>query len=189
MEQQTALLFLADGFEIIEALTVVDLCRRAEVPIKTVSITGKQDVKSSHGVIVTADQLYEEADFNGASMLILPGGMPGTKNLEAYEPLMARLDEWNGAEKNIAAICAAPSIFAHRGYLKGKDACSYPSFEEHLADGGARVNQNEVTVSGHMIMARGMGCAIPFGLAIVERLADRKTAQKIKVGIVYEQRA
>lgn len=189
MEKQTALLFLADGFEVIEALTVVDLCRRADVSIKTVSITGKNEVTSSHGIVVTADQLYEEADFSAASMLILPGGMPGTKNQEAFEPLMARLDEWNEAGKNIAAICAAPSIFAHRGYLKGKDACSYPSFEEHLADGGARVNQNEVTVSGHMIMARGMGCAIPFGLAIVERLADQETAEKIKIGIVYEQRA
>ncbi|MDE7238367.1 MAG: DJ-1 family protein, partial [Lachnospiraceae bacterium] len=73
-------------------------------------------------------------------------------------------------------------------YLKGNYACYYPTFEEHLAEGGARVNHNEVTVSGHMIMARGMGCAIPFGLAIVERLADSQTAQKIKVGIVYEQR-
>lgn len=189
MGKQTALLFLADGFEIIEALTVVDLLRRADVPVKTVSIMGKKEVTSSHNVTVTADQLYEEADFSAASMLILPGGMPGTKNLEAYELLMTRLDEWNEAGRDIAAICAAPSIFAHRGYLKGKDACSYPTFEEHLADGGARVNHNEVTVSGHMIMARGMGCAIPFGLAIVERLADSQTAQKIKVGIVYEQRA
>lgn len=187
--EQTAFLFLADGFEVIEALTVVDLLRRAEIPVRTVSITGKKEVTSSHRVTVAADILYEEVDFNAASMLILPGGMPGTKNLETYEPLMARLDEWNGAGKNIAAICAAPSIFAHRGYLKGKDACSYPSFEEHLAAGGASVNQKEVTVSGHMIMARGMGCAIPFGLAIIERLTDRPTAERIKTGIVYEQRA
>lgn len=186
---QTAYLFLADGFEVIEALTVVDLLRRADIPVRTVSITGKKEVTSSHSVTVMADILYSEADFDTASMLILPGGMPGTKNLEAYEPLMARLDEWNGAGKNIAAICAAPSIFAHRGYLKGKDACSYPSFEEHLAAGGANVNRNEVTVCGHMIMARGMGCAIPFGLAIVERLLDRQTAERMKEGIVYEQRA
>lgn len=186
---QTAYLFLADGFEVIEALTVVDLLRRADIPVRTVSITGKKEVTSSHSVTVTADILYSEADFDTASMLILPGGMPGTKNLEEYEPLMTRLDEWNGAGKNIAAICAAPSIFAHRGYLKGKDACSYPSFEEHLAAGGAIVNRNEVTVCGHMITARGMGCAIPFGLAIVERLLDRQTAERMKEGIVYEQRA
>lgn len=188
MEPKTALLFLADGFEVIEALTVVDLCRRAEIPIQTVSIMGKKEVTSSHNIVVAADILYEEADFDSASMLILPGGKLGTEHLEAYGPLMARLDEWNEAEKSIAAICAAPSIFAHRGYLTGVDACSYPSFEEHLAAGGARVNQNEVTVSGHRIMARGMGCSIPFGLAVVERLADRETAEKIKVGIVYEQR-
>ena len=186
---QTADLFLADGFEMIEALTVVDLLRRADIPARTVSIMGKKEVTSSHSVTVMADILYDEADFDAASMLILPGGSQGTINLEAYAPLMARLDEWNEAGKRIAAICAAPSIFAHRGYLKGKDACSYPSFEEHLAAGGANVNQNEVTVSGHMIMARGMGCSIPFGLAIVTCLKDRETAERIKKGIVYEQRS
>ncbi len=182
-----ALIFLAEGFEVIEALTVVDICRRAGVAIATVSVTGKREVTSSHGVTVTADCLYNEADFDQASMLILPGGMPGTKNLEAYEPLMKRLDEWNSEGKYISAICAAPSIFAHRGYLKDKDACSFPSFEEHLAAGGARVNQNEATVCGHLITARGMGCAIPFGLAIAERLADRETALKVGEAIVYRQ--
>ncbi|MCM1539546.1 MAG: DJ-1/PfpI family protein [bacterium] len=189
METKTVFLFLADGFEMIEALTVVDLCRRAGIPIGTVSIMGKKEVKSSHNVVVTADLLYEEVDFASASMLILPGGKLGTEHLEAYEPLMERLDAWNEAGKDIAAICAAPSIFAHRGYLKGKDACSYPSFEEHLTAGGARVSQNEVTVSGHIIMARGMGCSIPFGLAIVEHFAGKETAEKIKTSIVYEQRA
>ena len=181
--------FFGEGYEEIEALTVVDILRRASIPVKMVSITEKREVAGSHQITVRMDCILSEVDFDKVEMIVLPGGMPGTKNLEAYEPLMARLDEWNGAGKNIAAICAAPSIFAHRGYLKGKDACSYPSFEEHLAAGGANVNRNEVTVCGHMIMARGMGCAIPFGLAIVERLLDRQTAERIKTGIVYEQRA
>lgn len=183
-----ALIFLADGFEVIEALTVVDICRRAKVAIDMVSVTGKKEVVSSHQVIVTADCLYEEADFEGASMLILPGGMPGTRNLEAYEPLMARLDEWNEKGKWLAAICAAPSIFAHRGYLRDRDACSYPGFEDQLREGGARVNQNEVTVSGHLITARGMGCAVAFGLAVAERLADAKTAAEVAAAIVYTRR-
>ena len=88
---QTAYLFLADGFEMIEALTVVDLLRRADIPARTVSIMGKKEVTSSHSVTVMADILYDEADFDAASMLILPGGSQGTINLEAYAPLMARL--------------------------------------------------------------------------------------------------
>jgi len=185
---QKAVLFLAEGFEVIEALTVVDLCRRAGIEIETVSVTGKKEVESSHKITVTADKLWGEVDFAEVSMMILPGGMPGTLNLEAHEPLMAQLDEFHAAGRYISAICAAPSIFAHRGYLKGKAACSFPSFEEHLAAGGAIVNQNEVTVADHMIMSRGMGCAIPFGLAIVERLAGAQMAAEVRDKIIYEQR-
>lgn len=185
---QKAVLFLAEGFEVIEALTVVDLCRRAGIEIDTVSVTGKKEVESSHKIIVTADKLWGEVDFAEVSMMILPGGMPGTLNLEAHEPLMEHLDAFHVEGRYISAICAAPSIFAHRGYLKGKAACSFPSFEEHLAAGGAIVNQNEVTVADHMIMSRGMGCAIPFGLAIVERLAGAQMAAEVRNKIIYEQR-
>lgn len=183
-----ATLFLAEGFEIIEALTVVDLCRRAGIDIETVSITGKKEVESSHKITVMADALLENINFDQVSMMILPGGMPGTKNLEACEELMEQLDAFNDSERYISAICAAPSIFAHRGYLKGRPACSFPAFEEHLAEGGAVVNRNEVTVTGHMIMSRGMGCAIPFGLAIVERLAGSEKAAEVREKIIYEQR-
>ena len=187
MEKRVAI-FLAEGFEIIEALTVVDVCRRAGVSIDTVSITTDKQVTSSHKITVIADKTFDEVDFEEVSMIVLPGGMPGTQNLEAYEPLMERLDQFHALERPISAICAAPSIFAHRGYLEGKDACSFPSFESHLAQGGARVNKNEVTVTDHMIMARGMGCAIPLGLAIVECLCGKETSLQIKEKIVYEQR-
>lgn len=185
---QKAVLFLAEGFEEIEALTVVDLCRRAGAEIETASITGKKEVESSHKITVMSDILLEDVDFSNVSMMILPGGMPGTRNLEACEPLMAQLDAFYEQGRYISAICAAPSIFAHRGYLKGRPACSFPSFESHLAEGGAVVNRNEVTVTDHMIMSRGMGCAIPFGLAIVERLAGAQKATEVREKIVYEQR-
>lgn len=187
MEKKVAL-FLAQGFEIIEALTVVDLCRRAGIVIDTVSITEDKQVESSHQITVLADKTFQEVDFSQVSMLVLPGGMPGTLNLENYAPLMEQLDEFYAQGRLISAICAAPSIFAHRGYLKGKDACSFPSYESHLTEAGACVNQNEVTVTDHMIMARGMGCAIPFGLAIVEKLCGKETAMDIKEKIIYEQR-
>lgn len=185
---QKAALFLADGFEVIEALTVVDLCRRAGIRIETVSITGKKEVESSHKVTVIADTLLENVDFEQVSMMILPGGMPGTLNLEACGELMEQLDAFYRSGRYISAICAAPSIFAHRGYLKDKPACSFPSLEGDLAKGGAVVNRNEVTVTGHMIMSRGMGCAIPFGLAIVERLAGSEKAAEVREKIIYEQR-
>lgn len=182
------LLFLAEGFEIIEAFAVVDLCRRAGLNIQTVSISGDRTVLSSHKVPVVADMLLAGADFDEADMLILPGGMPGTLHLEECKPLMDKLDEFYAQGRYISAICAAPSIFAHRGYLKNRPACSFPSFEKDLAAGGAIVNQNEVTVCDHLTMARGMGCAIPFGLAIVERFCGEETAKQLKATIVYEQR-
>lgn len=187
--EKKAVIFLAEGFEVIEALTVVDVCRRAQIEIETVSITAQKQVESSHKVTVLADKSLDEIDFSEVSMMILPGGMPGTLNLEACTPLMEKLDEFHAAGRFISAICAAPSIFAHRGYLKGRPACSFPSFESHLAQGGAVVNQNEVTVTDHIIMSRGMGCAIPFGLAIVERLAGREKAQDVREKIIYEQRS
>lgn len=183
-----AVIFLADGFEEIEALAVVDLCRRAEIEIDMVSIMEEHKVVSSHKIPVIADKMFSEIDFDDVSMLILPGGKAGTERLEAYAPLMEQLDAFYKEGRFISAICAAPSIFAHRGYLKGKKACSYPTFESHLTEGGALVSHDEVTVTDHMIMSRGMGCSIPFGLAIVERLVSKEKAMEIKKTIVYEQR-
>ncbi|MCH5275662.1 MAG: DJ-1/PfpI family protein [Lachnospiraceae bacterium] len=177
------LVFLAEGFEEIEALTVVDLCRRAGIQTDTVAVSGQKTVTSSHGIPVLADVLFEEADFDNADMLVLPGGMPGTKNLEACAPLMEQLDAFYKAGKYVSAICAAPSIFGHRGYLKGRNACSYPSFEKELE--GAKVSQAPVEVSEHVTTSRGMGTAIPFGLAIVERFCGKEKAQELAKAIVY----
>lgn len=177
------LVFLAEGFEEIEALTVVDLCRRAGIGVDTVAISEQKTVTGSHGIPVVADVLFKETDFAGADMLVLPGGMPGTKNLEACEPLMERLDAFYKAGKCISAICAAPSIFGHRGYLQNRNACSYPTFEKELS--GAKVSQESVEVSEHVTTSRGMGTAISFGLAIVERFCGKEKAQELAKAIVY----
>lgn len=175
--------FLADGVEEIEALTVVDLCRRAGVELTTVSITGKQEVTSSHKVTVLADELLEQVDFDEVDMIVLPGGMPGTLNLEGCEPLMEQVDKFNAAGRYLSAICAAPSIFGHKGFLKGRKACSFPDFESHLE--GAEVTKEPVAVSDHIITSRGMGTAIEFGLAIVARMKGQECADTIASKIVY----
>lgn len=176
--------FFGTGYEEIEALTVVDLLRRAEIDTEMVSITGERVVESSHGVAVKMDRLLEEVNFEQADMLVLPGGMPGTTNLEACEPLMEQVDAFYKADKYIAAICAAPSILGHRGMLKGKKACSFPAFESHLE--GAEVTKAPAQVAGHIITGRGMGCAIDFGLTIVEELQGKEQAESLAQKVVYE---
>lgn len=176
-------IFFGTGFEEIEALTVVDLCRRAGLDIDMVSITGQMQVTGSHNITVAMDKTYDQVDFDDVDMIILPGGMPGTKNLEAYEPLMEQLDAFMEAGKCISAICAAPSIFGHRGYLKGKKACSYPAFESHLE--GAEVLDVPAVVCENITTGRGMGAAIDFGLAIVERYKGEEEADALAKAIVF----
>lgn len=176
-------IFFATGYEEIEALTVVDLLRRTGIDTEMVSVTGETEVTSSHGIRVKMDKLFEEIDFAQVDMIVLPGGMPGTKNLEAHQNLMKQLDAFYKAGKDIAAICAAPSILGHRGMLQGKRACAYPEYASHLL--GALVTQNSTETDGNIITGRGMGCAIDFGLAIVERLKGKGEAEKLAEKIVY----
>lgn len=176
--------FLAEGFEEIEALTVVDLCRRAGIETLMVSVMGSRAVTGSHKITVSADVLLRELDFDTMDMLVLPGGMPGTKNLEACGLLMEKLDAFYQAGRYISAICAAPSIFGHRGYLKGRNACSYPGFESELT--GALISEKQVEVSEHVTTSRGLGTAIPFALAIVERFCGSTKAAKLSEGVIYQ---
>ena len=176
--------FFGTGYEEIEALTVVDLLRRVGIEVETVSITGEENVESSHGISVKMDKLLADVDFDEVDMIVLPGGMPGTKNLEACEPLMKQLDAFYQAGKGISAICAAPSILGHRGMLKGKKACSFPTFESHLE--GAEVTENPAETVDNIITGRGMGCAIDFGLAIVEKLQGKEQAAALAEKIVYK---
>ncbi|MGN0167316.1 MAG: DJ-1 family glyoxalase III [Acetatifactor sp.] len=176
-------IFFAEGFEEIEALTVVDICRRCGLDIDMVSITEEKVVKGSHGIEVKADKSFSEMDFDAYDMLILPGGMPGTKNLEAHEGLMAQIDAFYETGKHIGAICAAPSIFGHRGILKGRRACCYPSFESHLA--GAQVTAGPVEISDSVVTSRGMGTAIDFGLAIAGIFCGEERAEELAKSIVY----
>ncbi len=177
-------IFLAEGFEEIEALTVVDLLRRAGIEIATVSITGKKQVTGSHNVPVIADTTIEELDFEDQDMLILPGGA-GYPLLEKCDALKEKVLAFDKEEKSISAICGAPTVLAHWGILEGKKACSFPGVQDDLA--GAVVLQDEVVVDGHITTSRGMGTSIPFGLAIVERFQGKEAADKLAKRIVYRQ--
>lgn len=178
-------MFFGAGYEEVEALAVIDILRRAGVDVCMVSITGERKVTSSHKVTVEMDCLLEEVDFDQTKMILLPGGMPGTKNLEACEPLMKQVDRFYERKKAIGAICAAPSILGHRGMLKGRNACCYPSFESHLE--GAQVSKNPCEISDFIITARGMGCAVDFGLAVLRFLRGQEEADKVAEAIVYSR--
>ncbi len=176
-------IFFAKGYEEIEALAVVDICRRCGLTIDMVSVTEELQVEGAHGIMVGMDKTFSKVDFNEYDMLVLPGGGEGTRNLEAHQALMAQVDAFYAAGKYIAAICAAPSILGHRGILKGQRACCYPSFESHLE--GAKVTAGPVEVSDNVITSRGMGTAIDFGLAISKVFVGEDKAVEMAKTIIY----
>lgn len=176
--------FLADGFEEIEGLTVVDILRRAGVEVTMMSVTGNVSIKGSHGIGVEADSLFDKNAAAEADMLVLPGGMPGTLTLQEHEELKELLKAFDEQKKSIAAICAAPSILGGLGMLQGKKACAYPSFEEKLE--GADVQQVPVVTDGNITTGRGMGAAITFALRLTEILCGEEKAEEVRKSIVYQ---
>lgn len=177
-------LFLADGFEEIEALTVVDLLRRADQEVITVSIKEGKSIMGAHQIEVIADVLYGECDYTDADLLVLPGGGEGTANLESYKPLCDMVVEFVDAGRKVAAICAAPRILAGLGLLEGKRATSYPSVMECLK--GAQVSTDSVVVDGCIITSRGLGTAIDFSLELIAQLAGTEKALEIADSVVYK---
>ncbi|NBJ93024.1 DJ-1 family glyoxalase III [Parablautia muri] len=175
--------FFGTGFEEIEALTVVDILRRQGIDTKMVSIMGDKTVIGSHEIPVITDELLEDVNFNEVDMLVLPGGLGGTKNLEACEALMKQVDVFVAAGKAVGAICAAPTILGHRGHLKGKKAICYPGMEDQLE--GATVTCEPAVQDGNIITGRGMGCSIAFGLALLAHLTDSKASAAMAEKIVY----
>lgn len=176
-------LFMADGFEEVEGLTVVDILRRAGVEIQTVSIMKRRNVISSHQVEIMADLVFEEMK-EEAEMLILPGGIPGTPNLKAHEGLDALIQECAEKDVYLAAICAAPTVYGAKGLLQGKKATCYPGMESELL--GAEVSHAPVVRDGNFITSRGLGTAIDFGLELAGILKGKETAASIAQKIVYE---
>ena len=180
-------IFLANGFEEVEALTVSDLLFRAGIPTALISVQEEPLAVSSHDLTVITDTTIREADLGAFDMLILPGGMPGTANLEACVPLQEALKAFSAAGKEVAAICAAPTILAHMGLLAGRKATCYPSLREDLIAGGAQALEDSVVTDGSFITSRGVGTAIDFALAIITALRGAEAAAAIAGSIVYSK--
>lgn len=177
-------IYLAEGFEEIEAITVVDVLRRAEIDARMISITGSKNVKGAHGITVSADEVFENADNLGADMIVLPGGMPGTRYLGEHEGLKKVIMDFSGKNKFIAAICAAPSVLGKLGLLDRKSAVCYPGFEDQLR--GCEVMDKTVVQDGNIITSKGPGTAIYFALKLTELLKDSAVAGELKEGMIVQ---
>ena len=178
--------FLADGFEEIEALTVVDIARRAGIDTTVVSINDDEAVTGAHNILVKADTVFDKVDWSKCDMIVLPGGGPGTVNLRNHDELMKKVDEFNAAGKEIAAICAAPAkILGDKGLLKGKKAICFPGLED-LMEGATRVECGAIT-DGNIITGCAMGTAIDFALEIVKSISGEDKAAEMAKQIVYRK--
>lgn len=177
-------LFLATGFEDIEAIAPVDILRRAGQCVETVSITGDRVVTSAHGVGFVADRLLEDIHFEDAELLILPGGMPGASNLDACEPLRQGILRHHAAGRRLAAICAAPLVYGHLGLLDGVRATCYPGFEGELH--GAVCTSALVEQDGQFITAKGPGAAMEFGYRLASLFVGN-AVNDLRRGMIYAE--
>lgn len=177
-------IFLAEGFEEVEALTVVDLLRRADIKIDMVSIGDSLKVRGRSGIEVTADVLWKDSNADTADMLILPGGMPGVTYLGQHKGLTDLIMEYAAGGKLLAAICAAPTVFGQLGILEGKNATCYPGLEGKLTGAVIRTDEKVIT-DGNITTSRGVGTAIDFALRLISILADEEISKKVARGIVY----
>ncbi len=177
---KTSYIFLSDSFEEIEALAVVDILRRAEIPIETISMNKTLEVHSSHGVTILADKLFDKSLCSEAQLLILPGG---STKLNEYDELKELLLAHNGVGGSIAAICAAPMVLGGIGLLEGKRATCYVGFEQYLT--GAILADEPVVIDGNIITANGPASSLKFAYAIVESLRGKEVAEQIQQQMLY----
>ena len=177
--------FLADGFEDVEALIPIDVLRRGGADVTTVSVSDLPLVRSAHGVNIEADIMFEQADFADADLLLLPGGMPGASNLYEHEGLCQAVLAQNAEGRRIAAICAAPAVvLGQLGVLNGHCATCYPSFEQMLE--GAQYTADLVTVSDNITTAEGPAAAFPFAYELLAQLVSPAVAEQVAEGMRYK---
>ena len=177
-----AIVFLANGFEEMEALGTVDILRRGGIEVTTVSITDNPVVTGAHNVPVTTDTTLGKADLAGSDALVMPGGMPGAANLNDSEPVKEALLQQYREGKIVAAICAAPMVLGGLGLLKGRNATCYPGFEPKLI--GANVTGEAVEVSDNVITGKGPGLVMNFALALVAAIKSEAVAEEVAAGLL-----
>lgn len=175
---------LAEGFEEIEAISIIDVLRRAGFDVDVVSVTGNLEVNGSHGIKVIADVVFEEVDYDPVDMIVLPGGMPGSNNLNNHGGLKKQILSFHEKGKPLGAICAAPLVFGDLGILKGTAATCYPGFENRLT--GAETTGNAVEQSGTIVTGKGAGVAIHFALKIVEMLKGKELAKELGAKMIVK---
>lgn len=176
---------LAEGFEEIEAISIIDVLRRADFEVTIVSVIDDLVITGSHSIKVTADKLFEEVDYSAIDMIVLPGGMPGAANLKAHSGLREQILNFSDSKKALGAICAAPMVLGNLGLLKNKNATCYPGFEDELH--GAIITGNNVEAVDNIITGKGAGVAIEFALKIVEMYKGEKAATKLAKKMIVEQ--
>jgi len=176
-------IFLAEGFEETEAITIVDLLRRASIDVTIVSVTGTILVKGSHSISILTDALFEEIDFSHAELLILPGGMPGSTHLADHKGLNDLLQHHNKKNKFIAAICAAPTVLGKLDILQNRNAICYPGFEMDLI--GANIVDKTLIQDTNIITAKGPGYAIDFGLYLIQLLKGDEKSKEVADHFLY----
>ncbi|MDR0833225.1 MAG: DJ-1/PfpI family protein [Candidatus Symbiothrix sp.] len=176
-------LFLATGFEEIEAIGTVDILRRGGLDVTTVSITDELQVLGTHNIPVSADEMFENVDFSSGDLLVLPGGGSGSENLGSHDGLKNLLKQYAGAGKKIAAICAAPMVLGGLGLLQGKRATCYPGYEETLR--GATIVDAGVVKDGNIITGKGPGYTFDFALALVAELQGQVKAGEVAAGLQW----
>lgn len=176
--------FLADGLEEVEALGVIDVCRRAGIEVVTVSIMPTNTVNGAHGIKIIADTMFADNDYTNADMLFLPGGMPGAKNLNDCAPLTAAIMQHYNAGKPLAAICAAPMVYGNLGILNGKKATCYPGFEQYLT--GCEYTGALTEHDGQFFTGKGPAAALQLGYDIVEHFCGKDVAEGLKEGMMYK---
>jgi len=174
---------LAEGFEEIEAVNIIDVLRRAEINVKAVSITENLEVTGSHGIKIIADKLFQDVNYNLVDMIILPGGMPGATNLNNHLGLREQILNFYDNKKLLGAICAAPMVFGNLGILKNKYATCYPGFENQLH--GAIATGEDIEVADNIITGKGAGVAIEFALKIVEIIKGKELATKLAQKMIF----
>ncbi len=181
---EKVVLFLADGFEEVEALTVVDVLRRGNVDVLTMSINNKIEVIGKSGIKVFADNVFDKKTVLESKMIVLPGGGDGTENLKNSKDIIDIIKYFSDNGKNISAICAAPSVLGINGILKEYKAVCYPGFEKFLE--GAQIIDENVVCDRNIITSKGPGTAMDFALAILKALKGDETEKNVRAGLIYD---
>jgi protein deglycase len=177
---------LAEGFEEIEAITVVDLLRRAGIEVDTAALGGDRAVTGSHGITVMADVTLDAASADRYDMIVLPGGLPGAEHLKADARVVALLRQFAADGRHVAAICAAPGVLAHAGLLEGRAATSFPGFLNAESAPGIRLREDAVVIDGRIATSRGPGTAIAFGLALIELLEGAAARRQVQERLQWQ---